>query len=131
MEKSFADEIASSRQDRDDAKKHLDDAQSKYEMHVFAVEVYRQYTLKKQKNKKVVGIYVKEILANGEICTYNGCYLDETRKAIFLNSLDKYFGLRMATLNECTEEGVCKGKILQPHLISSLYFYVTGEKDRK
>ena len=53
MEKCFADEIVSSRQDRDDAKKHLDDAQIKYEMHVFAVEVYRQYTLKKKKTRRL------------------------------------------------------------------------------
>ena len=118
--RSFADEIASSRQDREDAEKSLNDAQrkyevhqSKYEMHVFAAEVYRQYIAKKRKDDKVVHIDVgtyygireirkdyrgkrsrardiqKEPLRSGD--------LSKTETAIFLDTLDKYFGLKLTS----------------------------------
>ena len=96
-ERCFVDEIAYSRQERDVAKNHLNDAQSKYEMHVFAAEVYHQYTMKKQKNESVVLIYSRDVLKNEEMKDRRNTRLSETEKALFLNSLDKYFGLRLAT----------------------------------
>ena len=115
-ERCFADEIAYSRQERDVAKNHLNDAQSKYEMHVFAAEVYHQYILKKRKDEEVVEISVRLIRRdNEEIDKDRSGYLSETEEAIFLNSLDKYFGLRMETEKSDT----------RPNLKQHGYFYVT------
>ena len=83
----------------------------KHEMFVFAAEVNHQYTMKKQSSKDVVKISTKEILDNPDIdtCRVNDTCrgnLSQTETDFFLNYLDKYFGLRMATDSECKKEGI-------------------------
>ena len=127
MKRSFADEIASSRQDRVDAKQHLNDAQrkyemnqSKYEMHLFAADVYRQYITKKmQENDEIVSIDVnaidgirgireenfsrrgnrKRARENQKEHEVRSGDLSPTEKAIFLNTLNTYFGLKVVTMS--------------------------------
>ncbi len=120
-EKSF-DMIASLRQDRDEA-------ENKYEMCVFAAAVYHEYITKKQRNKEVVCISGKRIRASlmdhFEKGKDRNAYLSQTENDAFVNFLDVYFGLRMATSSECKREGYSNYILCTPHLRADASFGVT------
>ena len=114
-------------------------------MHVFAAEVYRQYIMKKRKNDKVVHIEGLNTIGSSTMGHIRGIRkeyrgrsnrgrtvephkersddLSQTEKTIFLDSLDKYFGLKLTTVR-----GGTPLRHTIPCLNMSSGFYVTENR---
>lgn len=112
---SMTDVVESLRNDLDRAKK-------KHDMFLLASEAHHQFLFKKESSKTAAKVSVDNVRANLDLGISHSGKLSQAEKDLFLNYLDVYYGLRMATASECGASP--SSKYGCPHLYPGKCFYV-------